>query len=487
MDDEEQPKRRRAVDEKSPLLPRSRELTFFQLGLLGAVTSLTSASSDAYLPLAPAIQKEFGATLLVTSLGLQLNWIVSGLSAPVWGSASTLHGRKFVLLSGLGVFLAGTATTGTATTLFVFVAGRTVQGLGEGSARAIAEAIVCDVYTSGSERTRALAGISQWFTVSIITAPILGSVVGSYMGWRIVFAVLFGWGVLQAAALVAFIPETGPSSSGSTTTTVELRRAALRVRDEMVKALWSGPSAGLVTAGLCFNFSTNLFAGTILTLWPYVLELHYHLSVISTGLIVGSVGAIGTLGAQINKVGANYLSPATLLAIGVAAYFLVAITVLFAIGFFCRDDPSFIATVGAGYGFALVIFCNYPALVTVMLRGVGNDASGSIIGLNGGLMFIGLAIASIAASSVAQHWFHSKADPRASTILLSIYALISSAIYALFIYRPSMRSEALLGESSKVRPDDDDDDDEAHRVSFDDDSLDAPARYAPPSDQEEKR
>src|SRR3954453_10121540 len=68
----------------------------------------------------------------------QLSWVVTAyllgatLSMPLWGRASDLYGRKPLFLAAIGVFLAGSALSGTSGSLGQLVAFRALQGLGAG-------------------------------------------------------------------------------------------------------------------------------------------------------------------------------------------------------------------------------------------------------------------------------------------------------------------------------------------------------------------
>jgi len=346
-----------SVSEATPLVASQRvtKLTAMQMFQLGGVTALTTASSDAYIPVVPMIRREFDATLIEISLALQLNWVISGLSGPLWGSASTLFGRKLTLAAGLVVFECGTALAGLAPNCPVFVMARCIQGLGEGAARAIAESIVCDVYVDEEPRNRALATIAQWFSVTIVAAPAFGGGVGTVLGWRVVFFFLFVWGLIQLVCLFVFLPETVrgtkvQESLSSSTDEKSMRTliasgeiSILASTKSFLERVWESASskqnANIVLSGVIFNFSTNCFAGTLLTLWPYTLEDQFGLNSGFAGLLVGTIGIAGFFGAQLNKTAVARFPASTLLAAGVFLYFAMAASLLgMALVCFIRSD-----------------------------------------------------------------------------------------------------------------------------------------------------
>ncbi|KAJ8607484.1 hypothetical protein CTAYLR_009434 [Chrysophaeum taylorii] len=439
-------------DELSPLVEsRVESLSFIQMMLLGAMMALISASSDAYLPMAPKIRREFGASLVMMSLALQLNWIISGVSGPMWGSVSTVAGRKPTLAAGLLVFVAGSAMSGLATSTGAFVCGRVVQGLGEGSARAIAEAIVCDVYEDEELRSRNLATMSQWFSVTIIVAPAFGGSVGSVLGWRCVFFLLLLFGLLLLLGMICVLPETSVSTSVSTTWSKNRRRR--RGEDPVVESfagllvkVWEsldGSAASIVVGGLIFNTTTNSFAGTMLTLWPYTLEDEFGLDANVAGLFVGSIGIFGMLGAQMNKYASTLSNPATLLRRGIAFYGLAGASLAVATSQ-CFVDArrglcsSLVFSAVVMYSLAILIFTNYPWVLTLMLADVPRDTSATLVGMNGGVMSVGLALSSISASVSDEIIFRAPiGDPRVLYLLLSTWVILGTLAYLVFIFPPT--------------------------------------------------
>src|SRR4051794_41849293 len=95
--------------------PRDRRFALTFTGLLLAML-LASLDQTIVATALPTIVRDLGGID-------QLSWVVTAyllgatVSVPLWGRASDLYGRKTLFLAAIGVFLAGSALSGTAGTL----------------------------------------------------------------------------------------------------------------------------------------------------------------------------------------------------------------------------------------------------------------------------------------------------------------------------------------------------------------------------------
>src|SRR2546429_3051657 len=79
-------------------------------------------------------------TVVASLGGLHMySWVFSGflltstVTMPLWGRLSDLYGRRTMYLTGLVVFLGGSALSGLARTMTELIAFRMLQGVGAGS------------------------------------------------------------------------------------------------------------------------------------------------------------------------------------------------------------------------------------------------------------------------------------------------------------------------------------------------------------------
>src|SRR5690606_9466156 len=79
--------------------------------------------------------------------------LASTVTVPLYGKLADRHGRKPIVLLGIAVFLAGSLTSGLATSIEQLIAFRAIQGLGAGAMQPIVLTIIGDLYTP-AERGR---------------------------------------------------------------------------------------------------------------------------------------------------------------------------------------------------------------------------------------------------------------------------------------------------------------------------------------------
>ena len=121
-----------------------------------------------------------------------LSWVVTAylLSAtavtPLYGKLSDIHGRRTVLLAGIGVFIAGSVACALAQTMPALILARAVQGLGGGGLIALAQTIIADV-VSPRERARYQAHFGVVFATANVAGAVLGGYSAEHLHWSLIF------------------------------------------------------------------------------------------------------------------------------------------------------------------------------------------------------------------------------------------------------------------------------------------------------------
>ncbi len=135
-----------------------------------------------------------------------LSWVITAylLSAtavtPLYGKLADIHGRRAVLLAGIGVFVAGSIACALARTMPALVLARAVQGLGGGGLIALAQTIIADVVTP-KERSRYQAHFGAVFAAANVVGAVLGGFSAQYLHWSLIFWVNVPLG-LAALAMI---------------------------------------------------------------------------------------------------------------------------------------------------------------------------------------------------------------------------------------------------------------------------------------------
>jgi EmrB/QacA subfamily drug resistance transporter len=146
---------------------------------------------------------------VVSSLGgLEMySWVFSGflltstVTMPLWGRLSDLRGRRRVFLTGLAIFLVGTALSGLSQTMTQLIVFRMLQGLGAGSLMTIGMTIIGELFQL--ERRAKMQGyISGVWGLASLAGPLIGGLLTDHVSWRWVFYINLPFGVV-AMSLIA--------------------------------------------------------------------------------------------------------------------------------------------------------------------------------------------------------------------------------------------------------------------------------------------
>jgi EmrB/QacA subfamily drug resistance transporter len=121
-----------------------------------------------------------------------LSWVVTAYlltgtaSTPLYGKLSDIYGRRMVMLTAIGIFIAGSLACALAPSMTTLILGRALQGLGGGGLMALAQTIIADI-VSPRERGRYQGYIGAVFAVSSVGGPVLGGFLTEHLDWSLIF------------------------------------------------------------------------------------------------------------------------------------------------------------------------------------------------------------------------------------------------------------------------------------------------------------
>jgi EmrB/QacA subfamily drug resistance transporter len=133
--------------------------------------------------------------------------LTSTVTMPLWGRLSDLFGRRPVYLSGLGVFLLGSALAGLSQNMAELIGFRALQGLGAGSLMTLGMTIIGELFGL-EQRARMQGYVSSMWGVASLLGPLLGGVLTDLGSWRWVFYVNLPFGAVAIALLAGALPDT---------------------------------------------------------------------------------------------------------------------------------------------------------------------------------------------------------------------------------------------------------------------------------------
>lgn len=253
--------------------------------LLTALAAVGQFASNVYTPALPFVAISLGVDASAAQLALAIFLLSFAVAQLVCGPLADRYGRRPVLFAGLALFLAGTLGCALADSLSTLLWARAIQAVGAAGALIVSRAATRDSF-DGVELARTIATITIVFALVPGLTPLIGGVVQELSGWRAIFWLTFGVGLLVTVVAALRLPET-----------LQHRLPALDAA-----AIWRGYAAVLsdrtavayaVCSALVFGAMSAFFAGspalyiTYLGVGPAEYGLYPPLAV--TGFIIGGI------------------------------------------------------------------------------------------------------------------------------------------------------------------------------------------------------
>ena len=196
-------------DEQRPLgidLPRRTKRLIIFGALLGMF--LAALEQSVVSPAMPQIVSDLG--------GLELYpWLVQSfimaqvVTIPIAGTLGDMFGRKPLLLSGMTIFLIGSALCGFAPGIYELIAFRAVQGVGAAILMTSSFSVVGDLYAP-AERGRFIGLFGGVFALSSLIGAPIGGVLTETLSWRWVFWIMLILGPTVIAVVALKVPWLRP-------------------------------------------------------------------------------------------------------------------------------------------------------------------------------------------------------------------------------------------------------------------------------------
>jgi EmrB/QacA subfamily drug resistance transporter len=131
--------------------------------------------------------------------------LTSTISVPFWGKLSDLYGRKPMFITGIVIFLIGSALSGLSQNMEQLILFRGIQGIGAGSLFPIALAIIGDLF-SPAERGKYQGLFGAVFGIAFITGPLVGGFLTENISWHWIFYVNIPIGIISLYFIFRLLP-----------------------------------------------------------------------------------------------------------------------------------------------------------------------------------------------------------------------------------------------------------------------------------------
>jgi len=180
--------------------------------ILGLLSAIGPFAIDMYLPALPSIGQSLGTSIGAVQASLMVYFLATGIGQLIYGPVSDQVGRKPPLYFGLVLFAIGSVGCALAPDIETLIALRFVQGLGACACTVVPRAVVRDLY-SGHEALRLMSLLMLVFSVSPILAPLVGSLLIEWQGWRSVFWAMTATAALGLLLVAMRLKETRPAAA----------------------------------------------------------------------------------------------------------------------------------------------------------------------------------------------------------------------------------------------------------------------------------
>ena len=175
---------------------------------------LSALEQTIVAPALPAIGKSLGGID-------ELSWVVTAYllaataATPLFGKLSDIYGRRAILLTSIGIFIAGSVACALAPTIWALILARGLQGVGGGGLLPISQTIIADLI-SPRERPIVQGRTGIMFMSASILGPILGGFLTDHFHWSLIFWInvpLGAIGLVHDRTRVAAIAAQRPEAS----------------------------------------------------------------------------------------------------------------------------------------------------------------------------------------------------------------------------------------------------------------------------------
>src|SRR5258708_346072 len=173
--------------------------TFLQVAVLAALAATGTLATNILLPSLPQMAASLQVSTAAVTSSITVFLAVFAIGQLAVGPISDRYGRRWPVLVGFAVFLAGSVWCGLATDLPSLLVGRVIQAAGACSTSVLSRAIARDLF-SGPALGRAMALIMIAMAAAPGFSPLLGGALDHTFGWRSEFVFV---GVFAAVAAVA--------------------------------------------------------------------------------------------------------------------------------------------------------------------------------------------------------------------------------------------------------------------------------------------
>jgi DHA1 family bicyclomycin/chloramphenicol resistance-like MFS transporter len=386
---------------------REAPFTVAQIAVLALLAATGTLATNILLPSLPQMAVSLKVSTAAVTSAITVFLAVFALGQLVVGPISDRFGRRWPVLTGFAVFLAGSVWCGLATDLPGLLVGRVIQAAGACATSVLSRAIARDMF-SGAALARAMALIMIAMAAAPGFSPLLGGALDHYFGWRSEFALVAAFAALGAVAYAGVLGETHHSTRTPLNPLAISKNYGSLLADH--RFVVPAATVSLIMGGLFAMFSSA----------PRVLIEALHFSPIQLGLFfAGTVLIVFAAGMLATKLAPRYGLDRSIRG-GLFAAALGSIAMLAV----ARFSPSFLPFLGAMSVFLLGMGIVNPLGTAQALSPFGEKA-GAASALLGFWQMMNAAIGVWLAATVSHDAMF------ALGVVLTVFSLVAVGLYTL--------------------------------------------------------
>ena len=169
--------------------------------ILGALTAIGPLSIDMYLPGFKSIANDFNTTMSIVGFSLTSYFIGYSFGQLLYGPLLDRFGRKIPLIGGLILYSISTLLCALSPNITSLIVSRFFLSIGGCSGVVASRAIVRDIFDL-KESAKFFSSLTLVMGLAPIIAPLFGSLLTVYFGWRYIFIFLFFFTIILLLSIL---------------------------------------------------------------------------------------------------------------------------------------------------------------------------------------------------------------------------------------------------------------------------------------------
>ena len=192
---------------QSKIQVKAPEVSAVVVGVLIGISALNPLSVNIIVPALTSMAEGLDTDFATVQLTLSSYLFATAIALLVHGPLSDKFGRRPIVLVGVAIYVLASILCVVATSIWIVILGRILQGIGAAAGFALGRAIVRDLYER--EKAASMLGyITMGFSTVPMVTPLIGGLISDYLGWRLIFVFI----AIVTLVLLVFVwfglPET---------------------------------------------------------------------------------------------------------------------------------------------------------------------------------------------------------------------------------------------------------------------------------------